>query len=109
MGLFRRRTDPAELERLHAEIASLRQTLEQQGSWVFTLESRLNALGDPPPAPSVDIETGATQTSAQPHDCAVAGKVLRDGQVRLAAEQARYQIAFRQDLARLADQLKRKG
>ena len=32
---------------------------------------------------------------------------LRDGQVRLANEQARYQIAFREDLARLAEQLKR--
>ena len=32
---------------------------------------------------------------------------LHEGQVRLAAEQARYEIAFRQDLAHLADQLKR--
>ena len=33
---------------------------------------------------------------------------LRDGQVRLANEQARYQIAFREDLARLAQQLRRR-
>jgi hypothetical protein len=32
---------------------------------------------------------------------------LRDSQERLASEQARYQIAFREDLARLAEQLKR--
>ncbi|MCU1393496.1 MAG: hypothetical protein JWM34_1924 [Ilumatobacteraceae bacterium] len=32
---------------------------------------------------------------------------LHDGQVRLATEQARYEIAFRQDLATLADQLRR--
>lgn len=32
---------------------------------------------------------------------------LRTTQARLAAEQARYEIAFRQDLARLADMLKR--
>ena len=32
---------------------------------------------------------------------------VRDAQVRLANEQARYQIAFREDLARLAEQLKR--
>lgn len=32
---------------------------------------------------------------------------LRDGQERLANEQARYQIAFRQDLASLADRLRR--
>jgi hypothetical protein len=34
---------------------------------------------------------------------------LRAAQERLAAEQARYQIAFRQDLARLADDLRRRG
>lgn len=33
---------------------------------------------------------------------------LRDGQSRLANEQARYQIAFREDLARLAEQLRRR-
>ena len=32
---------------------------------------------------------------------------LRDAQTRLASEQARYQIAFRQDLADLADRLRR--
>ena len=32
---------------------------------------------------------------------------VRDAQVRLANEQARYQIAFRQDLADLAERLRR--
>lgn len=32
---------------------------------------------------------------------------LRDSQMRLANEQVRYQIAFREDLARLAEQLRR--
>ena len=32
---------------------------------------------------------------------------LREGQTRLANEQARYQIAFRQDLANLVEQLRR--
>lgn len=31
---------------------------------------------------------------------------IREGQVRLAAEQARYEIAFRQDLATLAEQIR---
>ena len=35
--------------------------------------------------------------------------MLRDSQERLASEQARYQIAFREDLARLAEQLRRPG
>jgi predicted nucleic acid-binding Zn-ribbon protein len=34
---------------------------------------------------------------------------LRTGQVRLAAEQARYEIAFRQELAELADQLRQRS
>jgi hypothetical protein len=33
-------------------------------------------------------------------------EVLRDAQVKLANEQARYQISFRQDLAEIADRLK---
>ena len=32
---------------------------------------------------------------------------IRDAQVRLANEQARYQIAFREDLAELAERLRR--
>ena len=32
---------------------------------------------------------------------------MRDAQVKLANEQARYQIAFRQDIADLAERLKR--
>jgi DNA repair exonuclease SbcCD ATPase subunit len=36
-------------------------------------------------------------------------EALRGGQVKLANEQARYEIAFRQDLANLAEQLRRGG
>ncbi|CAB4810291.1 unannotated protein [freshwater metagenome] len=32
---------------------------------------------------------------------------LRSSQIKLANEQARYEIAFRQDLAKLAEQVKR--
>ena len=32
---------------------------------------------------------------------------IRDAQARLANEQARYQIAFREDLAEIADRLRR--
>ncbi|NNE12668.1 MAG: hypothetical protein HKN41_10560 [Ilumatobacter sp.] len=44
--------------------------------------------------------------SAQPPDGETVDE-LRDSQTRLAEEQARYQIAFRKDLAELADRLKR--
>ncbi|MEM1333120.1 MAG: hypothetical protein AAGG08_06640 [Actinomycetota bacterium] len=50
----------------------------------------------PPPAPDA-----ATLIDAE------AIEELLDAQERLAAEQARYQIAFRQDLAELADRLRR--
>lgn len=36
-------------------------------------------------------------------------EALRAGQTRLAAEQARYEIAFRQDLATLAEQIRKAG
>ena len=52
---------------------------------------------------SGDIEAmGGNET---PSDEIVDG--LRDAQTRLAGEQARYQIAFRQDLADLAERLRR--
>ena len=137
MGLFRKRIDPAELERMQAEIASLREPLERQGSFTFALEGRLNGLPKAPPDDRQHIDALAEQLAAldarvtsvatelanqltelghdidalgeRPPapgtDAAVVGE-LRDGQVRLATEQARYQIAFREDLARLAEQLK---
>ena len=55
-----------------------------------------------------DIDALERRPAAPGTDAAIVGE-LRDGQVRLATEQARYQIAFREDLARLADQLKRRG
>lgn len=50
---------------------------------------------------SGDIETQGGESEA-----VAMVEQLRDAQVRLANEQARYQIAFRQDLAHLADFLK---
>jgi hypothetical protein len=52
----------------------------------------IDALGNRPSGDTIDPEALAA---------------VRDGQVKLANEQARYQIAFREDLARLAHELKR--
>jgi hypothetical protein len=132
--------DPAEIERMKAEMASLREAIEQHGSSTFALEGKVNALNHhaPPPDPTERVEELAAkiaeldarvtsvstelanQLTELGHDIdaldnrppgdgpdeVVVGE-LRDGQVRLASEQARYQIAFREDLARLAEQLKR--
>jgi DNA repair exonuclease SbcCD ATPase subunit len=53
-----------------------------------------------------EIDTLQKRAEAEPMADEVADS-LRDSQERLASEQARYQIAFREDLARLAEQLKR--
>lgn len=52
----------------------------------------------PAPAPVVAVDQVVTEDMIEQ---------LHDGQVRLASEQARYEIAFRQDLATLADQVRR--
>ncbi len=65
------------------------------------LANQLNELGN-------DIESLHNRPSGEP----VGDEVLdglRDSQERLANEQARYQIAFREDLAKLAEQLRRPG
>jgi len=146
MGLFRRApTNDAAIEQLRAELASLREALDQQGSSTVTLQGELRSLGErapdpeaqgPGPDPRLDalaaqlaalddrVTSVATELANQltelGHDIdalaarrpgdgdgAVVIGELRDGQVRLANEQARYQLAFREDLARLADSLKR--
>jgi chromosome segregation ATPase len=144
MGLFRRAKpmDPAEIERMKAEMASLREALERHGSSATALESRVGELdaravpADPSDrldelaAKVAELEARVTSVSTElanqiaelgndidalnsrpPGDGVDPEAVgeLRDGQVRLANEQARYQIAFREDLARLAEQLRRPG
>lgn len=81
--------------------------LEQRLSAVSTeLTNQLNELGN-------DIDgLAAQQNQPAAAGAAVDPEVLDDlrvAQVRLAAEQARYEIAFRQDLALLAEQVRRAG
>ncbi len=96
-------------ERVAANDATTRQATEQVGA----IEQRLQAV-------STEL---ANQVSELGHDIdglaahqgdAAQGVVsdelldgLRAAQVKLAAEQARYEIAFRQDLAALAEQVRR--
>lgn len=80
--------------------------LEQRvASWGTELANQLDELGR-------DIDALAAHQNDQPAVAASAidDEVLTDlrtAQVRLAAEQARYEIAFRQDLAVLAEQVRR--
>ena len=77
--------------------------LDQRVTNVGTeLANQLSELGR-------DID-GLAQRVPDGADAAVSDEVvdeLRDSQVKLANEQARYEIAFRQDLAALAEQLRR--
>ena len=105
MGLFRRSVpfDPAEVERVRAEVTALRDeltALDVRVTSVSTeLANQLTELGH-------DIDALAERPAHNGVD-GVELAAVQAGQVRLANEQARYQIAFREDLARLAGQLKR--
>jgi chromosome segregation ATPase len=122
MGLFRRSTDPAEIERIKAELADLRAAVEQANSATPPYGRRLDDLAGEIAALDARVTSVSTELANQltelgndidglnarpdgPEAATVSD--LRDGQVRLANEQARYQIAFREDLARLATELKK--
>lgn len=193
MGLFKKReTDPAEIERLKTEIASMSARLQAADEAKHDLDTAVRGLvtrldaatpAPPPPAPSVptvqpaeidminakierlstrieDVdareptqqaapvvgpaeieELGAAMQRISERIDEIDGRItsistelanqitemsgeldglsgrhaptdevideLRGAQLRLAGEQARYQIAFRQDLAELADRLRR--
>jgi len=78
----------AQLTALDARITSVSTELANQ---LRELGGDIDALGARPPAA---VDEGSLEE-------------VRDTQVRLANEQARYQIAFRADLARLAEHLQR--
>jgi hypothetical protein len=92
----------ADLDQASAVNAELVSTLEhvalandQLLATVHQLELRLDTPMD---APTTDVPTIATVADLDE---------LRAGQVRLANEQARYEIAFRADLAELAERCRR--
>jgi hypothetical protein len=97
--------DAAELEAVRAQIARLTVRLEALDRRLTTVSTELaNQLGEL----SSDIESLGKRAEANVIDEALLAE-LRDAQTRLANEQARYQIAFRQDLAEIADSLRRHG
>ena len=160
MGIFKKRTDPAQLDAIKADIAAMAARLDRAdadkdelGSRVHSLTSRLDTPTPPPPPPpepakpaitdadldilrarvqrlsdrldAVDARITSISTELANQLTELSGDVeslakehpptddivmeIRDAQVKLANEQARYQIAFRDDLADLAERLKRPG
>ena len=86
--------------------------VDELSTGVYTLTSRLEQLDARMTSISNELANQITELSSdieslnghQPASELV--DQLRDTQIKLANEQARYQIAFRQDLANLADFLK---
>ncbi|MEN9802065.1 MAG: hypothetical protein RLZ37_1190 [Actinomycetota bacterium] len=106
MGRFSRRREEA--ERLAAEVLELRRQLESISSQLGDVSSTAtkdSARLDAMTAKSVDLDARISQVGAEvTHQLTELSTDLE----RLAHEQARYQIAFRQDLAEVADLAKKK-
>jgi len=111
-----RTVDPAQLDMLNARVARLVERLDAVDVRITTvsteLANQLAELGndiDSLSKASEDIDTedvGDTAVEVN-QELEVALESLRESQTRLANEQARYQIAFRNDLAELAERLRR--
>jgi chromosome segregation ATPase len=127
MAVFRRRpkASRADLDALRAEVTALRDELtrrtealgemaartvgldERVGAIDVRLTAMTNELGRQIHELGGDIERLATTASTGEGPGAEIVEGLRAGQVRMANEQARYEIAFRQDLAELAEEIRR--
>lgn len=92
--------DQAEIDKLNAKMQRIGDridAIDQRISSISTeLANQITELGG-----DIDALGGNEPATDEVVD------ELRDAQTRLAAEQARYQIAFRQDLADVADRLRR--
>ena len=121
MGLFRRApTDlprRADIEQLESELALLRDAMATHDTSCSTLAARVAEIDARVTSVSTEL---ANQLTELGHDIDALGTradgdgdrdqvlaEIRGGQVRLANEQARYQLAFREDLAALADEVRR--
>jgi predicted nucleic acid-binding Zn-ribbon protein len=92
-----------------AELASRIDTIAQR---LDVLDGRLSAVSTELANQLSELGNDIEALNNRPPGAPIAEETieeLRDTQTRLASEQARYQIAFREDLARLAEQLRRPG
>lgn len=83
------------------QVAAIEQRLSSVSTELANQVSELGRDIDGLAAQSTEVATGSVS------DEVIDG--LKSSQVKLAAEQARYEIAFRQDLAALAEQVRRKS
>ena len=120
MGLFKRTpktplVDPAEvadlrrqLDELRAQLASINaleaeksQRLEEVDGKIISLNARVTQVG-------TEVTHQLGELSSDIDSLGQRAESALVDQVRLATEQARYQIAFRQDLAEVAELINKK-
>ena len=104
----------AELATLRTELADAEQTAKADREVALTiadrlgaLEARVSGMGTELSRQLHELGTELEELARRSDDSSVIELVdnLRATQIRLANEQARYEITFRQDLAELADRL----
>lgn len=109
------------IQALRDELNTLRQQIAEEKSRadedrnislviaerIAALEVRVSGMGSELSRQLHELGTEIEELSKRADDAAVMEVVdaLKTAQIRLATEQARYEITFRQDLAALADQL----
>jgi hypothetical protein len=102
--------DPAEVERALAMAADVGTRLDAVTKQLTDLDARLTSVSRELANQLSELGGDIDALASRPDGAGVDEEVLeelRDAQLRLANEQARYQIAFRSDLARLAEQVRR--
>ena len=103
----------AQVAQLAERVATTDTSTRQAVDLVNTLQQRLTSISTELANQVLELSTDIDGLGAHREDAAkgaVSDTViasLTTAQVRLAAEQARYEIAFRQDLATLAEQVRR--
>ncbi len=119
--LARNKKTQQAVEALQAEIASLRAEMSEQMAALVAerevarstvdrlagIEARVSGMGSELSRQLHELGTEIEELSKRAEDTGVAEMMdaLKTTQVRLANEQARYEITFRQDLAALANKL----
>lgn len=118
--MFAKKTRQA-IESMQAELVALREQVEQQSAALTTermtaqsiaeriaaLEGRVSGMGSELSRQLHELGNEIEELSKRADEAGVMDVVdaLKASQVRLATEQARYEITFRQDLAALANKL----
>ena len=125
MALFNRtpKASQSDLETLKTELVALREELTKRTNALSLVTAMTNGLDQKISVIDQRVTKMTTELSHQIHELGSeieyltkssqdnasreALEQLRVNQIRIANEQARYEIAFRQDLAELVEQIRR--